>query len=247
MLRHALSTAALVLLVAVPAQAAVKAKAPSSVTVLECKNGDSPDARNATFLGRMRSLPRTDRMLMRFTLLERFGDEKLHPVAAPELRLWRASRSGVRDFRFKQTVTALEGGGEYRARVDFRWLDADGNLLRKKQRVSDPCQEPGALANLTVGTPTAQPGPENTAVYLVPIGNDGKAPAQDVVVALSVDGADTNVVRVDSIAPGATREVRFAGPLCQHSLKVQVDPGDTVKERRESDNVATVGCPPLAR
>jgi hypothetical protein len=249
MLRHAITTAALVVLAVVPAQAAVKgkAKAPSSVSVLECKRGDSPDARNATFLARMRSLPGSDRMLMRFTLLERFGDEKAHPVRSPELRLWRSSKPGVRDFRFKQTVTALQGGGEYWARVDFRWLDAAGNLLRKKQRVSNACQEPGELANLVVGTPTAQLGPENTAVYLVPIGNAGRAPAQDVVVALSVDGADTNVARVDSIAPGATREVRFAGPLCQHTLRVEADPADSVKERHESDNVAIVACPPLAR
>jgi hypothetical protein len=240
--RRVLTLAVLALAVAVPGQAQSSYKMPAS-KVLECKSGDSSDTRTATFLGRMKTIPGTDRMLMRFTLMERFGDEKLHPLAIPELRAWRSAKPGIKDFRYKQTVTALQGGGEYRASVDFRWLDADGNLLRKAHRLSGPCRQQGDLPNLKVGTPSAQAGPEGTAVYVVPVVNDGKAIARDVAVELFVDGAAANVGHIDSVAPGETREVRFTGPACKRNLRTVVDPPDTIKEQFESDNVTTVRCP----
>jgi len=238
--------AVLALALAAPGQAQAAFKLPSS-KVLECKSGDSTESRSATFMGRMRSIPATDRMLMRFTLMERFGDEKLHPVKLPELKAWHSSKPGIRDFRYRQTVTALQGGGEYRMSIDFRWLDADGNLLRKSRRVSGACRQGGELANLKVGIPTASPGQEGTGVYVVPVTNDGKATARDIAVELFVDGAAANVSHIDSIAPGETRTVRFNGPACKSRLRMVVDPADAVKERLESDNTTTVRCPPLAR
>jgi hypothetical protein len=238
--------AALGLALIVPGQAQAAFKLPAS-KVLECKSGDTVATRSATFLGRMRAIPGTDRMLMRFTLMERFGDEKLHSLTVPELKAWRSAKPGIKDFRYKQTVTALQGGGDYRVLVDFRWLDADGNLLRKSKRLSGACRLPGELPNLTLGTPTARPGPEGTAAYVVPVRNDGKAIARDVSVGLFVDGAAANVAHIDSVAPGEVREVRFTGPACKSNLRMVVDPADTIKERLESDNVSVVRCPELAR
>jgi hypothetical protein len=238
--------AALALVLVVPGQAQASFKLPAS-KLLECRSGDAADSRSATFLGRMRAIPRTDRMLMRFTLMERFGDEKLHSLTVPELKAWRSAKPGIKDFRYKQTVTSLQGGGEYRVSVDFRWLDADGNLLRKAKRLSGACRQQGDLANLKVLTPTALPGPEGTASYDVPVRNDGKVIARDVSVELFVDGAATNVSHIDSVAPGEVRSVRFTGPACKRNLRSVVDPGDTVKERLESDNVSVDRCPALAR
>jgi CARDB len=247
MLRRTLLFAVLAAVPILPgsAQAAVF-KLPSS-KVLECRTGDSSESRSATFQGRMRAVARTDRMLMRFTLMERFGDEKLHSVSVPELRAWRSAKPGIRDFRYKQRVTGLQGGGEYRASIDFRWLDSDGNLLRKSRRLSGPCRQQGELANLKVGLPSALPGPEGTSVYVVPVSNDGKVAARDVAVELFVDGATTNVGHIDSVAPGETREVRLTGPACKQRLRAVVDPRDSIKERLESDNADTVRCPVLAR
>lgn len=244
--RRLVISAALALVLVVPGQAQAAFKLPSS-KVLECKSGDTADSRSATFLGRMRAIPGTDRMLMRFTLKERFGDEKLHSLAVPQLKAWHSAKPGIKDFRYKQTVTSLQGGGEYRVSVDFRWLDADGNLLRKARRLSGACRQQGDLANLTVGTPTALPGPEGTAVYVVPVRNEGKATARDVSVELFVDGAAANVGQIDSVAPGEARDVRFSGPACKRNLRMVVDPGDTIKERLESDNASVARCPVLAR
>ena len=244
--RRLVITAALALALIVPGQAQAAFKVPSS-KVLECKSGDAAESRSATFLGRMRAIPGTDRMLMRFTLMERFGDEKLHSLTVPELKAWRSAKPGIRDFRYKQTVTGLQGGGEYRASIDFRWLDADGNLLRKSRRLSGPCRQQGDLANLTVGLPTALPGPEGTGIYVVPVRNNGKAIARDVAVELFVDGAAANVAHIDSVGPGETRDVRFTGPACKQNLRMVVDPADAIKERLESDNTERVRCPSLVR
>lgn len=243
-------TFALVLAAALtPAQAvastSAKGKKRPAVRVLQCKSGDASESRLATFLSRIRATSGTDRMAMRFTLLERFGDERRRRVDFPELRTWHFSKPGIKDFRYKQTVTGLHGGGEYRVRVDYRWYDSDGNLLRKARRMSGACRQPGQLPNLIPGPPAIRSGPEGTAVYTVPVSNRGKAPASEVAVELYVDGAATNVGQIDTIAAGERREVRFTGPVCQRNVRVVVDPADTVKERRESDNALTFACPPF--
>jgi hypothetical protein len=184
-------------------------------------------------------------MLMRFTLLERFGDAKLHAVKAPELRVWRPSKKGVKEFRFRQTVTSLQGGGEYRMRVDFRWLDGDGKPIRKSRALSPVCNQPGDLPNLRIGDISALPGPGGTSVYLVPVQNNGQVKTGDFAVELFVDGAAADVGHVESLAPGETSEVRFTGPACRVALRAVADTGDSVKERFESDNTRRVPCPPV--
>jgi hypothetical protein len=240
MLRRAIPFAALFLALTAPAGAVAKT---TSARVVECKGADAAGGRSATFLGRMRAMSPTDVMMMRFTLLEQFGDEKLHPVVAPELRAWRQSKPGVKEFRYRQTVTALQGGGQYRMRVEFRWLDSAGNLVRKAQKTTSPCVQKGPLANLEISAVSAQPGAAGTAVYLLSMRNGGGLAATDVAVELFVDGAATNVGHIDAIAPGQTREARFTGPLCKRSLRAVADPTDAVKERFESDNALQVKCP----
>jgi hypothetical protein len=244
--RRLISFALLGLALAVPSQAQAASKLPS-VKVDECRSGDSVESRSATFVGRMRAVPKTDRMLMRFTLVERFGDERRHTVSVPELRAWRSSKPGVKDFRYRQNVTGLHGGGDYRVTVDFRWLDADGNLLRKSRRRSGVCRQPGELANLKPGLPTVLPGPEGTAQYGVPVTNNGKIAARDITVELFVDGVAPNVGHITSVEPGETRQVNFTGPPCKRNLRIVLDPADSVKERLESDNVAVVPCASLLR
>ena len=246
MLRRTISFAVLALALTVPATApAAKRSKTTSVRVVECNAAGAAETRSATFLGRMRAIRGSDSMLMRFTLLERFGDERLHAVKAPELRAWRESKPGVKEFRFRQTVTALQGGGQYRVRVDFRWLDSDGNLVRKARSTSPACAQPGDLPNLRIGAISVLRERGGTATYIVPVQNNGQVKTGDFAVNLFVDGAATNVGHVDSIAPGETREVRFTGPLCERVLRAVADPGDSVKERFETDNVFRSPCPPL--
>ena len=241
MLRRAMTLA--VLATALIPLASADAAKTTSVKVLDCKSSDAAETRSATFLGRMRTIPGANTMEMRFTLLERFGDEKLHAVKTPDLRVWRQSKPGVKEFRFKQTVTSLQGGGQYRMRVDFRWRAANGTLLRRSRTVSSPCEQPGDLPNLRIGQIRAQAGTAGTTTYFLPVQNNGQITTGDFAVELFVDGAAANVVHVDAIEPGGTRDIRITGPACQRGLRAVADPGDSVKERFESDNVLKSPCP----
>ena len=144
----------------------------------------------AVFQGRMRKLPGTERMAMRFTLLQRTG-------LGPGSRRWRppASATGaspspdVRAFGYKQAVRNLAEGSLYRVQVDFRWYDADRKLQWQARRKSATCPELDALPNLRVKLPGVYhtPAPA-TDRYAIRVTNFGAAEAQGVLARLSVDG-----------------------------------------------------------
>ncbi|MET0762989.1 MAG: CARDB domain-containing protein [Thermoleophilaceae bacterium] len=236
------SLAALGLVGGGPASAA--SAATPSATVRACTTGDTPDARNAIFYGRMKTLGKTETMRMRFTVFQRFGDSKVRSVLIPELRTWRNSKPGVRVFGYAQTVAGLEAGGEYRARVEFRWLDKDGNLLRRSAKLTKPCKMPGDLADLGPLGATSSAGPVlGTSIYTLTIRNRGKVAARDIAVELFVDGAATDLGHIDVLEPGQQKEVRISGPLCQRRLRVVVDPNDVIHEESELDNSTILQCP----
>jgi hypothetical protein len=130
-------------------------------------------------------------------------------------------------------------------RVEFRWLDRAGNLVRKGQKTTSPCVQKGPLANLEIGGITAQPGAAGTAVYVLSLRNGGSLTANNVAVELFVDGAAANVGHIVAIAPGETREVRITGPACKRRLRVVADPDDSIRELFESDNARNFDCPPV--
>ena len=207
------------------------------VRVLACASSD-PDARSATFLGRMRSVPGADRLMMRFTLLERFGDEKLSPVPFGGLRAWRTSKPGSATSATSRPSRASRAAATTASASTTAGSTRAGTCAQGAPHEPRRASQKGDLPNLLIGQPRAQAGPEGTAVYLVPVQNNGLAPASGVTVDLSVDGAATNVGQVDSIAPGETREVRFTGPVCKSRLRAVVDPvRHRQRERLESDNV----------
>ena len=94
----------------------------ASVRVLDCDR----EAQQAVFRGAMRRVPRTGRMAIRFTLLQRDPGESFRRVRAPGLARWKKSRAGVRRFAHRQRVRGLSYGSDYRVRVDYRWLNGAG-------------------------------------------------------------------------------------------------------------------------
>src|SRR3954454_16503720 len=132
------AAAALVLVPATAAQAA-----PSTLLkVRSCQVGDTAKQRQATFYSRMRAVPGTSRMMMRFGLVDHSAGGTT-PVAAPQLAQWRRSRAGVRTFGYAQTVTGLAVGGSYAATVDYRWLDAGGKTIKSARHTSTDCRQDG--------------------------------------------------------------------------------------------------------
>jgi hypothetical protein len=193
----------------------------------------------------MRQVRGTNQMMMRFTLLQRFGDSKQAKVDLPALRIWRQATPGVKVFGYSQTVTGLIAGGDYRAKIEYRWLDKDGNLLRKAAAQTGVCHVKGDLANLTLGSNIlTAPGPvADTTIYRITVTNLGKVAATDVAVELFVDGAATDIQHIDSLAPKESRQVSFRGPVCQKRLRAVVDPNDSIHEQSELDNEQIFACP----
>jgi len=214
---------------------------PASVKVRSCS---IPDA-SALFIARMRQIDGSQRMWLRFRMLEK-GTGGFHVLKAPGLGRWRKSRPDVGGFAYRQAVRGLEAGSLYRAQVDYRWYDAKGNLLQTARKRSHPCRQFDVLPNLTA-TPvlakrTAQKG---VIRYRVLVTNEGIAPATGVPVRLTVDGIVVDTVTLPRLAPAQRVVIGITGPACTLSVKAAADPDGVIVESSESDNAHEVACADL--
>jgi hypothetical protein len=226
-----------------PPSARAHAALPASVRLVDCSLED----RSAEFYARMRRLEGSQRMWMRFRLLERRLDQ-FEVLKAPGLSRWHRSKPGVGAFGFRQTVRGLQPGGLYKAQVSFRWYSDDGELVERTRRTSPACRQFEAVPNLTTAVVGAEPTKVSGVTrYVLRVSNEGVAPAADVQVRLSVDGAVVDAVKVASLAPGEEREVAVRGPHCTSTAASLADPDGVIVESSESDNGHTVRCAELTQ
>lgn len=229
--------------------AAVAAFAPASlaavsaeVRVLSCLAWQPGDGGSVSYEARMRAVPRTARMAIRFRLYEKIGEGEFRRVETKEP--WHVSRPGVAAFVWEHRVRGLRQGAIYRAIVRYRWIDAQGEVIERARRRSAPCSQDGGLPNLRVADVTVRRGQvEDTAVYRATIVNRGETPARRVGVLLRVDGEVVDeVVVIDTLQPGEARVVTFNGPVCRERIRVVVDPKDLIAETQEEDNTRATSC-----
>jgi hypothetical protein len=227
--------------------AGTAATAPAVVKVRACETGDAPKERLATFYGRMRAVPGTHRMQMRFTLIDRSGD-RAGLVPTSKLAKWRKSRPGVVRFGYAQTITGLEKGGAYAVTVEYRWRDARGKKIKSLRRTSADCRQEGELPNLAVAAITASPGDATgTLNYTISVVNKGDEEARSFKVHLLVDGATADAAEIDLVKPGETVSVKVSGPACRARIRAVVDRRNAVRETTEDDNARSGRCPAPAR
>jgi CARDB len=239
LLTAATVTAAAAVAVATPAVG--DTRPPANVKLGAC----SIDSRSALFIARMRQVTGSDRMWLRFKLFEK-GDSGFRPLKAPGLGRWRKSKPGVGAFAYKQAVKGLEAGSLYRAVVDFRWLDADGNVVQTLRRHSPACRQFDVLPNLTsqplAGKALRQ---EGVVRYRILVANEGIATATGIPVRLTVDGDVVDTVTIDELAPAERVVIGITGPKCTESVRVDVDPDGVIVESSEGDNTDTLPCSAL--
>jgi hypothetical protein len=223
------------------ATSAIAGRGPASVKVADCSLDDA----SALFVARMRQVDGTERMGLRFRLLEK-AERGFHTLKAPGLGRWRTSKPGVGAFAYKQAVRGLEAGSLYRAEVDFRWFDADGDVIQTDRRRSPACRQFDVLPNLTA-TPIASRQTTDSGVlrYRVLVTNEGIAPATGVPVRLTVDGAVVDTVVLAELLPAERRVIGIQGPACFDTVKAEADPDGVIVESSESDNSHQSRCADL--
>jgi CARDB len=216
---------------------ALPARPTHGVYVAKCNKVSHAGA----FVGTMRAVKDTDHMWMRFTLLERTLPAKdFHTVAIPALEEWRKSRPGVQRFSFRQRVRSLAEAAIYRAQVEFRWYDEEGELLRQAIKRSGRCRQPGALPNLRVQNISYRGGK-----YRARVVNVGRDIATAAAVQLFVDGQDVGTKDLPEIAPSGVAVAQFDGLPCIGSVQAVADPTAAVRESAEDDNALTESCAEL--
>lgn len=93
-----------------------------------------------TFAAEMSVVAGSARMAIRMEVQQRdAGQSAFHDVRAGKSGRWRRSTPGVKVFRDVEQVTNLLASREYRAVVEFRWLDTLGRLLAVARRTSPVC------------------------------------------------------------------------------------------------------------
>ena len=232
MRRAALTTAlALVALATAAASCAGDASGRRSPSSVSCSGASTRPCSAA----RMRALESTERMWMRFTLLERTGLEGFHRLKAPGLGIWQRSDAGVERFGYRQAVEGLSANAVYRMRVDFRWLDAGGVVIRQVQRHSAQCRPFTALPNLTTRVIGSDPTRVRGVVrYIVRVTNTGRAPVPTGAVALSVDGDVVDQLTFTDLGPGEHARLVFRGPSCGRRVRAVADPRASILESSEA-------------
>ena len=234
----AVVAAALAAASATPATGVTRGSA--GVKVADC----SIEQGSALFVARMRQVEGSARMALRFRLLEKAA-EGFHALRAPGLGRWRRSKPGVGAFSYKQAVKGLEAGSLYRAQVDFRWYDAEGNLVATARRRSAPCRQYDVLPNLTATPIAARPAEGGVVRYRVLVTNEGIAPATGVPVRVTVDGAVIDTVILPVLQPAERRVIAVLGPDCTRTVEAEADPDGVIVESSEADNAHEVPCADL--
>jgi hypothetical protein len=200
----------------------------------------------AVFEGRMDTLPRADRMQMRFRLQVSTPEEPdWTRLAVPGFSAWVTSDPGRTRYVYTKRVEALFAPASYRVVTRFRWLDADGAVLKTVRVISKSCRQPDPRADLRVLDLTLAPGAgESSHRYDIGVRNLGRTDAGASTVQLEL--ADGTVLSADvpPIAPGDREDVFVTGPACRpgDALTVIADAGDGVDERDE-DNAVSLPCP----
>jgi hypothetical protein len=246
--RRLLTVACLALAPLAAAPAAVAQTRPGTqARLMACTTGATPAARTATFTARMSATAGTERMWMRFDLLQRAsGDPEFTPVELPAWGVWQRSERGRSAFIFTKRVRALRAPGAYRARVRFRWYDAAGRVQRRAQRTTRTCRQPDPRPDVRAGPLSLAPGlGPASATYLLTVRNAGHGAAGPFDVVLNAGGMPQAPVRVAALAPGASVVVGLPGPACAPGATVRfvLDSGAAVAESHEADDVVDRPCP----
>ncbi len=141
----------------------------ASVTLEECVTATVQEQRAIAFSAEMTAVPGTVRMAMRIDLEERApGEAEFHTVTSSGLGIWRSSDPKVKVYKYLKQVTNVSAPASYRGFVRFRWLNAKGHAIKRAERLTSRCLQPGVPPEPTEpsagsGTTTTNSSPTTPA------------------------------------------------------------------------------------
>jgi hypothetical protein len=240
----ALATACAIGVLAAPAGAA-PAPADSAATVglgasLESCSTTGEVGRSAVFSATMPALARSSRIQMRFDLFTRpdVGGLWKRVSGVPTFGTWDSAAPGAGGLKVTKQVNGLRLGSAYRATVRFRWLAASGKVVRRVVRSSRACVQPDPRPDLGVAARGA------SGDLLVVVRNLGRQ-AGPFELRVASGGRQLLSQRISGLKAGRVRALVFRELECEpgSTVKVTVDPGDSIAERSEANNSAELRCP----
>jgi hypothetical protein len=243
----ALAILVLALVVVPDGGRAATVAANGSAELVECQRGKQAKDRLAVFRGEMAQVDGATRMLMRFSLYEKVGIGSWLGIPAPGINRPREARPGITRFAYRQRVLNLKKGAAYRVGIVFRWYDADGKEVKHEIADSPVCRQPGKLPNPRIRDSVKVgdgPTPE-TPRYAVRVHNTGTVTVNNVLLRLTVDGAEVDTRKIGRLKPGQRRSIRFVGPVCRDEVVARLDPDNLIPEISERDNVMRTPCSEL--
>jgi hypothetical protein len=224
---------------AAPAPAGTAARAPRAL-VATCDR----TRQAAVFEGRMDAVPQADRMQMRFSLQVSTPDEPdWTRLAVPGFSTWVTSEPGRSRYLYSKRVESLLAPAGYRVQIRFRWLAADGTVVRGARAASKPCRQPDPRADLRVVALGA--GPDGAGLrYAVAVRNAGRSAAPASTLRLELAGGSAQTAAVPPIAAGGREEVFLSGPACRpHDRLTAIADADDAVDERDEANAFTLACP----
>jgi hypothetical protein len=253
------SCLAAALAVAAPAASASRPRAATApprdaLGAIACHQAINPLQRDVSVQATMRHLTGTQTLQIKFSLSLTASGEPAAAVVAGGLGQWltpSAPTLGQRPgdiWKLSKTVYNL-GGGSYQFSVAFRWLGANGKVLRTAALASSSCAIKELRPDLAVRSVKVRSiaGAPTRDRYLAIVVNQGPSASGPFALLFDpgVTGASSQTKPIMSLTPGQRTTVRFTGPVCDAASPptVVADPTGMVDESDRSNNALTVSCP----
>jgi hypothetical protein len=236
----------------------------ASVGIGQCTSAAMYADRRLEFRGSMSSIGAGGTMQMRFTLYRRYNESHskrmrvVRPTDGGSLGQWLGSTDPTATtYIHNLSVTPVETYATYRAKVQFRWLNASGTMVARTKRTSRLCKQKTGLPNLEVSGVQRYPNtgtvyPQMPAAYAVTIRNTGRSSAalQSGFMLAGQAGGDLvdGTIETTPLNPFDTIPARSSivrtlyGPECHGGLAVRVDPRKMVRETSDRDNAYNGPC-----
>jgi hypothetical protein len=130
----------LALAIALPAAALGDTGQRASLSGFVCRRAHDSLNRVISVTATMRPVAGTDRMQLKFVLLQRLPGQWLHRVHGGDLGRWKVL--SPRPWAISKPVVNLPAPAVYRFRVGFRWLAASGRVIVMQTLLGPACNEP---------------------------------------------------------------------------------------------------------